>query len=290
MATFDALAALPHGSPGPWGTRTEIPFERRDVLLYAAGIAIDDLRFAFEGHPEFAVFPTFPIRWGGRGLAVDPRAIPASPGHFSIDAERYIEALRPMPVAGSAFANSRLIAVNPRGKGNAFVEVETVVADSEGAPYARMISGSFRRGVERLGDIAAFSGVGQTHSSVAGNPDGPPDVELSIEIASNQAQVYRLSGDYNPLHVDPAAARAGGFARPILHGLCTLGICAQLLVRRLCSGEPGRFRKLKVRFSAPVYPGDRLRVLAWREHANRAIFEARVADTIVVSNACFEFD
>lgn len=290
MATFDALAALPDGSPGPWGTRAEIRFERRDVLLYAAGIALDDLRFAFEGHAEFAVFPTFPIRWGGRGLNVDPRAIPPSPGHFSIDAERVLEALRPLPVAGSAFVNSRLLAVNPRGKGGAFVEVETVVADAEGTPYARMIGGSFRRGVERLGDIEPFTGVGPTLSAVTGNPGTPADVQLSIEIARNQAQIYRLSGDYNPLHVDPAAARAGGFERPILHGLCTLGICAQLLVRRLCDGEPGRFRTLRVRFSAPVYPGDTLRLMVWHERANRAIFEARVADRVVVSNAYFEFD
>lgn len=289
MARFDALAALPHGSPGPWGERAEISFERRDVLLYAAGIAIEDLRFAFEGHPEFAVFPTFPIRWGGRGLTVDPQAIPASPGHFSIDAERHLEALRPLPAVGSVFVNSRLLAVKPRGKGGAFVEVETIVADLEGIPYARMITGSFRRGVDRLGDIEPFVGVGATHSAVAGNPDRPADVELSIEIARNQAQIYRLSGDYNPLHVDPAAARAGGFGRPILHGLCTLGVCAQLLVRRLCDGEPGRFRELKLRFSAPVYAGDTLRVMVWREHPNRAIFEARVADRIVVSNAYFAF-
>jgi acyl dehydratase len=90
------------------------------------------------------------------------------------------------------------------------------------------------------------------------------------------------------MHIDPAAARFGGFERPILHGLCTFGHCAQMLLGMLCEGDPARFRRLKVRFSSPVYPGDTLRVLAWREAPGRVVFEARVGEQVVVSNAWFE--
>ena len=84
-------------------------------------------------------------------------------------------------------------------------------------------------------------------------------------VADNQAHIYRLSGDYNPLHIDPDAARFGGFDAPILHGLCTFGHCAQLLLDALADGDPARFRKIKVRFSAPVSLDEDLEVRAWRD-------------------------
>ena len=100
MATYNALAALPNGEPGPWGDPVTIRYDRRDVLLYAVGIGIRDLRFVYEGHAGFAVFPTFPIRWGGAGAPLDTRAIPNSPGPLNIDAERYLEMVKPLPREG----------------------------------------------------------------------------------------------------------------------------------------------------------------------------------------------
>jgi hypothetical protein len=153
----------------------------------------------------------------------------------------------------------------------------------------RITTGLFQRGVAGLGDIAPFDGAGLSRSVKTEVPQRPADVTASVRIADNQAALYRLSGDYNPLHIDPAAARFGGFERPILHGLCTFGHCAQMLLGALCEGDPARFRRLKVRFSSPVYPGDTLRVLVWRESAGRVVFEARVGEQVVVSNAWFEF-
>ena len=91
------------------------------------------------------------------------------------------------------------------------------------------------------------------------------------------------------MHIDPDAARFGGFERPILHGLCTFGHCAQLLLGALGGGDAARFGMLKLRFSSPVYPGDLLRVQAWHDTPGRVIFEARVGERAVVSNACFEY-
>ena len=289
MATYDAKASLPDGTPGPWGAPVAFTYDQRDVLLYAVGIGITDLRFVYERHPQFAVFPTFPIRWGSAGVPVDPALIPPSPGRLNIDAERFIERLAPLPLSGTLHVSSRLIGVHPRGKGNAFVESESEVRDAAGTVYVRMVNGSFRRGVERLGDIEPFEGSGQTFSVKIDVPARAPDVDVSARIADNQAHVYRLSGDYNPLHIDPDAAKFGGFDTPILHGLCTFGHCAQLLLGALAGGDAARFKRLKVRFSSPVYPGDALRVVAWHDGPGRVVFEARVDEKVVVSNAYFEF-
>jgi acyl dehydratase len=178
--------------------------------------------------------------------------------------------------------------VHPRGKGNGFVECESTVTDASGEICVKMVNGSFRRGVEELGDIEPFEGAGQTVSEKIVVPERAPDVTAGAHIPDNQAHLYRLSGDYNPLHIDPESAKFGGFDRPILHGLCTFGHCAQLLLAALCDNDATRFKKIKVRFSSPVFPDDELKVLAWHEEPGRVLFEARVAERVVVSNAYFE--
>lgn len=301
MATFNPRAILPGDAPGAWGTPVPIGYDQRDVLLYAVGVGCGDLRFIFEGHPQFAVFPTFAIRWGSFGLQIDRTAVPASPGPLTIDAERCIEQLAPLPLpagigadkAATVQVRSRLLAVHPRGKGGAFTEFETEVLDTAGTVCMRITTGLFQRGVAALGDIAPFEGAGISRSVKTDVPQRPADVTVSTRIADNQAALYRLSGDFNPLHIDPAAAQFGGFPAPILHGLCTYGHIAQLLVASVCGGDPARYRALRGRFSAPVYPGDTLQVLGWREADGRLTIEARVlggvaGDRTVFNNAYFE--
>ncbi|NKB99507.1 MAG: hypothetical protein GKR90_13560 [Pseudomonadales bacterium] len=290
MAKYDAQGALPGGEPGPWGDPVSISYDQRDVLLYAVGVGTRDLRFVFEQHPQFAVFPTFPIRWGGAGAPIDTNQIPSSPGPLNIDAERYLEMVKPLPISGTVQVTSRLIGVHPRGKGNGFVECESQVTDENGDVYLRMVNGSFRRGVQTLGDIEPFEGSGQTYSAKIETPPGTADWQTHTHIADNQAHIYRLSGDYNPLHIDPEAAKFGGFDEPILHGLCTFGHCGQLLLASICDSDSTRFRKIKVRFSAPVMLNDTIRVAAWQDGAGRVIFQASVDDRVVVSNAYFEYE
>lgn len=287
MATYHPSALLTDHQPAPWGDAVPITYTPRDVLLYAVGIGCGDLRFVYEGHPQFAVFPTFAIRWGGAGLLLDATALPPSPGPLTIDAERCIELLAPLPLAGTVQLRSRLLAVHPRGKGGAFVEFESEVIDASGVACVRMFTGVFRRGVKQLGDISPFEGRGHSRSARIETPSRAPDVDVIANIPPNQAQLYRLSGDYNPLHIDPAAARFGGFNAPILHGLCTYGHCGQMLLGALCDGDPTRFAALQLRFSSPVVPGDALRVIGWQDGPGRVIFEARVGDRVVVSNAYF---
>jgi acyl dehydratase len=101
------------------------------------------------------------------------------------------------------------------------------------------------------------------------------------ESSSTVAELYRLNGDYNPLHADPAVAREAGFARPILHGLCTLGIAGHALLRSCCDYDPGRMRSLTLRFSAPVFPGETLRTEMWRD-GDVVSFRTRVVEREIV--------
>lgn len=284
-----ALALGENGSPGEWGKPMQISWDKRDVLLYAVGIGARDLRFVYEGHPGFAVFPTFPIRFGGAGVPMSSDAVPPSPGPLKLDAERYLETIRPLPLAGSVQVRSRVVGIHPRPKGAGFVEVESVVCDEAGQDCVRMVSGHYIRGVNQLGDIEPFEGLGTTYSKKLDVPDRPADITCEQWIPDNQAHVYRLSGDYNPLHIHPESAKIGGFEEPILHGLCTFGHCAQMLLSKLCKSDPRRFRKIKVRFASPVFPGSLLRVSAWYLGPGQVLFQADVGGKIVVSNAFFEF-
>jgi acyl dehydratase len=120
-------------------------------------------------------------------------------------------------------------------------------------------------------------------------PERAPDAVCDLPTLPQQALIYRLSGDDNPLHADPAVARAAGFERPILHGLCTLGIAGHALLKVCCGYDPTRLKSLSLRFSAPVFPGETIRTEMWRDGA-RISFRAKVAerDIVVLNNGLLE--
>jgi acyl dehydratase len=122
-------------------------------------------------------------------------------------------------------------------------------------------------------------------------PERAPDATLTLTTRPEQALIYRLSGDYNPLHADPAVAAEAGQPRPILHGLCTYGIAGRALLRLLCAGAPERLKRMDCRFTAPVFPGDRVTVAVWRETPGRAAFRASVEARaqVVLDNGYVEF-
>jgi acyl dehydratase len=122
-------------------------------------------------------------------------------------------------------------------------------------------------------------------------PDRPFDLAVSLATRPEQAALYRLSGDYNPLHIDPAVARSAGFDRPILQGLCSYAIAGRAIVAALCEGDADRLRRLDVRFSAPVFPGETLVTEIWKEDPGQAAFRMRVAerDIVVLNNGYAEF-
>jgi acyl dehydratase len=129
-----------------------------------------------------------------------------------------------------------------------------------------------------------FGGSAEGAPKARSTPDRAPDGSASSITRPEQALIYRLSGDTNPLHSTPSFARGAGFPGPILHGLCTYGVCARTLVGALAQSDPDRLKFIKVRFSSPVYPGETIRVEWWEEGDGAYAFQARVEerDAIVV--------
>ncbi|MEU6475491.1 MaoC/PaaZ C-terminal domain-containing protein [Streptomyces sp. NPDC047017] len=249
------------------GPRTgEISWTVRDVQLYhlgiGAGVPPDDpgeLRYALERGPR--VLPGFATVAGGGAPGVI-RAL-SLPG-VDVDLARVLhggQALtvhRPLPAEGTATRTERLTGVYDKG-GAALLVLRTETADADG-PLWTEEARVFVRGEGGWGGERG-------PSARPGPPTGPPDRTVRRPVRPDQALLYRLSGDTNPLHADPAFARAAGFDRPVLHGLCTYGITLKAVVDTLLDGEVTRVRSCDARFAAVVYPGETLRVRMWRRHA-----------------------
>jgi acyl dehydratase len=122
-------------------------------------------------------------------------------------------------------------------------------------------------------------------------PERAPDRVCDLATLPQAALIYRLSGDYNPLHADPEVAKAAGFPRPILHGLCSFGVAGHALLRTLCGYDPAKLKRVDGRFSSPVFPGETIRTEIWRDGEGRASFRCRVAgrDAVVINNGLAEF-
>jgi len=177
-----------------------------------------------------------------------------------------------------------IVGCHKRGSGVS-VENEAILFDKKtGLEYYKIRSGSFLVGAKDFLD----SGI--TFSEKVKPPSREPDAVEELTTSKFQAQLYRLSGDYNPLHVSSEFANMVGFKEPILHGLCTLGVTARALVKCMCLNDPSRFQSIKVRFSKPVLPGDTLVVKMWNEGSGKVVFTTSVKETgaVVINNAVFQ--
>ncbi|CAK9032025.1 Peroxisomal multifunctional enzyme type 2 (MFE-2) (17-beta-hydroxysteroid dehydrogenase 4) (17-beta-HSD 4) (D-bifunctional protein) (DBP) (Multifunctional protein 2) (MFP-2) (Short chain dehydrogenase/reductase family 8C member 1) [Cleaved into: (3R)-hydroxyacyl-CoA dehydrogenase [Durusdinium trenchii] len=249
----------------------KVSYNKRDLLTYAVGIGCDELNYVYEHDADFAAFPTYPIVLTFKGTDQDVvdfpseamsegPSMPPLPGiKVGLDGERYIEKIAPLDVDGGELTvKSRIIGVHARGSG-ASVEKEELIMDSNGKVIYKIISGAFLVGAK------GFKDSGITNSEKVDIPKRAPDSVLEMPTTKNQAQIYRLSGDYNPLHVDPGFATMSGFKEPILHGLCSLGITAHAVIKQYCDGQASGFKAIKGRFAKPVFPGDTLVVEMWKE-------------------------
>jgi len=250
------------------------------------------LNFVYEGDADFAAFPTYPIVLGFKGadedvvsfpseaMANGPPMPPLSGVKVALDGERYIEKLAPLDVDGAKLKmRGRIIGVHKRGSG-ASVEKEEVISDENGKDLYRIVSGAFLVGAKN------FKDSGTTNSEKVDIPKRAPDAVLDMPTSPHQAQLYRISGDYNPLHVDPDFAQMSGFKKPILHGLCSLGITARAVIQQYCDCKPDTFKAIKARFAKPVLPGDTLSVEMWKE-GNKVIVQTKNKSTgdVCINNA-----
>jgi acyl dehydratase len=262
----------------------------QDTALYNFSIGLgqdpmDEAQLDFVYEPRLKAMPSMPVVLG-------------SPGFWSrnpdtgidwvkiVHGEQGLVLHRPLPVAGEIIGRSRVTGLVDRGEGKgALMYSEREVVDARtGETLATLSSTSFLRGDGGFGGPAGP--VKQPHPE----PERAPDLTLDLATRPEQALVYRLNTDLNPLHIDPAVARAAGFPRPILHGLCTFGTVCHALLRSLCDYDPARFGRMDLRFSSPVFPGETIRTEIWKE-AGGAAFRARVVerDKLVVSNGLFRF-
>jgi len=261
---------------------------RRDAVFYALSVGFGqdpldarqldfvDADRALRAVPTQSVVLAHPGFW-----LADPRT--------GIDAlrvvhgEQRIAMHRPLPVEGEVIGRTRITGLVDKGPGRgALMYSQKDVIDAEtGEPLAVTRSTTFLRGDGGFGGPAGP--VEPPHRM----PEAPPDVVVAMPTRPEQALYYRLNGDDNPLHADPAIAAKAGFPRPILHGLCTLGVVGHALLRTLGGYDVARFRELAMRFSAPVFPGEAIEVDIWNDGSFRA--RAPERDVVVVNNGYAAF-
>jgi acyl dehydratase len=255
------------------GTRGE-PAERtwahKDALLYALGVgagAADptgfELEFTTENSDGVAqkVLPTFVTIVGQGGGAM------ASIGDFNpamlVHGEQAITLHGPLPTKATIRVTTSVAGMYDKGSGGLVVlESESVYADT-GAPAFTSRSGLFIRGEGGFGGPRNPEGDEESALAAEPLPTREPDEVVTYSTREDQALLYRLNGDRNPLHSDPTFAKRAGFDRPILHGLCTYGFTGRGLLHMVCDSDPARFGSMRARFSRPTMPGDTLRISVW---------------------------
>jgi acyl dehydratase len=258
----------------------ETSWRPEDCLLYALGVGAGpaDLAYVTENsiRVEHRALPTIPVVLGQFDDEVW-QAMGTFPWAMMVHGGQEVVLHQPVPTEGSIVTTHRLAAMWDKGKA-AVVEVESNAVDAaSGAAMFTLRTSLFIRGE---------GGWDGDRGPTAANPipDRAPDHEIRDHIPPNQALIYRLCGDRNPLHSDPAFARKAGFDRPILHGLCTYGFTGRGLLKALCDDDPDRFGGMSGRFASPVLPGDDLVVRIW-EIDDGAAFQTALADGNLVFDA-----
>jgi acyl dehydratase len=249
---------------------------RRDTMLYALGVGLgadpcdtNQLKFVYEKHLE--ALPTMAIILGyaGNWHAKHPElGITAT---HTVHGEQGFRVLKRLPVEGDLVGNMRITGVFDKGEGKgALVVTENTVRERKtGDAVCTLTSTTFARAD---GGFGGPSGPAKTLPPV---PQTAPQFVCDLPTLPQAALIYRLSGDYNPLHADPAHAQKVGFKMPILHGRGTFGVAGHAILKTLCGYDPERFVSMEGRFSSPVYPGETIRTEMWKD-GNVVSFRATV--------------
>jgi acyl dehydratase len=269
-----------------------------EVMLYALGIGLGsdplnmkELPFVYESGLKVApTAATVLAAAGGGGRAGQaPASTTGNPPGFRVSelnylmvlhGEQKVELHKPLPVGGTFTAAGRIVGAFDKGKDKgAVVVTETVWTDAKGEKAVTLTNSTFARG------DGGFGGPSEGAPVPHPTPTRAPDLSVDLPTLPNQALLYRLNGDRNPVHSDPEVARLAGFERPILHGLCTYGLTCRAVLQSVLDYDADQILSHQVRFSSPVYPGETVTVDIWRD-GKQISFEARVKarDITVIKN------
>lgn len=263
----------------------EHTYTEKDTMLYALGLGCganptdaEELKFVYE--KRLAALPTMAVVLAYPGNWLESQESTADYSKV-LHGEQYLTLHRPLPPSGTVVGKTRVTSLLDKGKekGAVLYAERQIIDKASGAPIATMTSAAMLRG------DGGFGGEPGPQPAPHRLPETAPAMQLDIKTAPNAALIYRLSGDRNPLHADPAAAAKGGFKVPILHGLCTYGVAGRAIIKAVCGGNPARLESLQVRFSSPVFPGETIRTEMWLD-GSRVSFRARVLerDVVVLNN------
>ncbi|MFG1796983.1 MaoC/PaaZ C-terminal domain-containing protein [Nocardia sp. NPDC049149] len=269
---IDPKVALGAELPG-----REFSWTPSDVQLYQLGLGAGarstdpaELRYLDDRDPQ--VLPTFatvaptlhetePPRVSFPGIEIDLAKV--------VHGHQEVEVHRPIPAGGKATSTGRITELWDKGSAAVVVQEQTVIG-SDGAPLWTTRSSIFARGEGGFGGERGPS----TKSEL---PDRAPDFEVSAPTLPQQALLYRMCGDRNPLHSDPEFARAAGFPAPILHGLCTYGIVCKTATDTVLGSAAARVTGFRARFAGVLYPGETIRTRIWRQD-NELVIAATVVE------------
>ena len=269
-------------------------YTERDTMLYALGLGfgVDPmdrgaLRFVYEKNLQ--AVPTMATVMGSPGIWWRDLKTGADFVKL-VHGEQDVRLLRPLAPQGTLIARNRVLSLTDKGagKGALAVVLRSLIDEASGETVAESRNATFLRGDGGFSEASGISAPGP--EPLPAVPARPADLEVSYGTRAEAALIYRLSGDVNPLHADPDVAAKAGFDRPILHGLCTYGMAARAVIERVLGFDAVRLKRLAVRFTSPVWPGETVRYELWRESATllrlRACVDAR--QTIVLNNGVVE--
>ena len=264
----------------------EYVYGPKDCILYALGVGLgydpvseDELAFVYE--KNLKVLPTFPVV---QGLDYSWMLRPEFGLTWShvVHGEETVILHAPIPPQGTVIGHERVVDVIDKGEGKGALvfHERTVVDKATGTLLATLKQTTFCRA------DGGFGGDKRDTLPAHALPDRAPDFICDLPTRPEMALIYRLSGDANPLHAEPAFAREAGFPRPILHGLASMGVAGHALLKTVCGYDPGRIGSMSVRFSAPVFPGETIRTEMWQDRVNGGAvvsFRARVKEREVIA-------
>lgn len=269
----------------------EQSFGFKDTILYALGLGLGQdpldprqLRHTYEeglvALPTMGVVLATPGFWVKElDTGVDwPKVLHGEQG---------LTIHQPLPPEGKVIGRLRIDEIVDKGAGRGALMYTTreVIDAASGELLCSLTSTSFLRGDGGFG--GPTGPIRQPHAT----PEAPPDASFDWALGRHAALLYRLNGDFNPVHADPKAAAKGGFAQPILHGLASYGVAAWAVANLVCDGEAERLRRFDLRFTSPVYPGETLRTEVWKLEPGVVAFRVRVPqrDVVVLNNGRAEY-